>query len=82
MKHYDLQRNQLVEEARIDAFVSSLKKLFREHQLVLRFDPESGRPVIEAWRADTVDYLDDAVLGPGAAPSFLPERSKRMTQED
>lgn len=81
MKHFDLEQNQLVEDERVDAFVSQLKTFFRQQQLVLRFDPARGRPVIEAWEAGAADYLDDALLGPGASPSFLPKPRARRTPE-
>lgn len=81
MKHFDLKRNALVEDRRIDDFVSNLKTLFREHQLVLQFEPRHGRPVIVPWEADLVDYLDDALLGPDAVPSFLPEPAGTKTAD-
>jgi len=77
MQHVDLVQNRLVEDPRVDAFVESLKEVFRKHQLVLRLVPDLGRPILEAWQAGAGDYLDDALLGPGAAPSFLPHPSHR-----
>ena len=81
MKHFDLEQNQLVDDERVDAFVKALKTFFRQQQLVVRFDPVCGRPVIEAWEAGAADYLDDALLGPGASPSFLPEPRARRAPD-